>query len=83
MLDALMDAPLSDLLRNMNLTEDMRAALLSRSGEIGKILHCAEQLESGAVPAQVYLKLSMDELAALQTDALRWSDAALKDLGID
>lgn len=83
MLDALMDAPLTDLLRNMNLAGDMREALLSRSGKIGKILNCAAQLECGAVPAQGYLTLSMEALSTLQTHALRWTDDALRELGIE
>ncbi|TCO69334.1 EAL and HDOD domain-containing protein [Chromatocurvus halotolerans] len=83
MLDALMNAPLPDLLRHMNLADDMRAALLSRSGDTGKIIDCAQRLESGDIPEQGYLRLSLRELGSLQADALRWTDDALRDLGIE
>ncbi len=83
MLDALINAPLPDLLRHLNLTEDMRAALLSRSGDIGVILDCAQGMESGHFVKRGCLPLSIDKLASLQTDALRWTDEALRDIGID
>lgn len=83
MLDALMDSPLPDLLRQMNLTEEMRDALLCHIGETGEILACAKSMESTQDMASLkYPHLKVEELYAIQSDALYWTDEALSDLGI-
>lgn len=83
MLDALMDAPLPDLLRQMNLTEDMRATLLFHSGETGAILACARGMESSGDPDDLtFPPLTGDELCTLHAEAMQWTDDALRDFGI-
>jgi len=45
-LDQVYDIPMDDVLHNLNLSDDIKDALISRSGEYGKLLHVAELLET-------------------------------------
>lgn len=47
LMPALMGVPLEDILKGINLTNDVREALETRGGELGKLLLLAEALETG------------------------------------
>lgn len=47
MLDAMMDLPLAELLANLPLADDIKAALLHRNGKLGELLSAVEGYEKG------------------------------------
>lgn len=82
-LDALLNTPLPELLDQMHLSEEMRAALISHAGATGTILACARRLETGDTGGLAGLGLSDMEFGTLQIEALCWTDEALRELGLD
>lgn len=82
-LDALLNTPLPELLEQMHLSEEMRAALLCHAGDTGTILACAQQLEAGDTGGLSGLGLSDMEFGTMHIEALCWTDEALRDLGLD
>lgn len=47
LLDVLLAMPMTDIMEELNLSDDMREALLARSGILGQLLLLCEQLETG------------------------------------
>ena len=79
LLDTLMNEPLPAILVRMNLHEEVEAALLGRSGDLGDLLVLCEKLETGDVAAvQERLRtrpgLNADVLNKAQLEALRWAN---------
>lgn len=79
LLDTLMNEPLPAILARMNLHEEVEAALLGRSGDLGDLLVLCEKLETGDVAAvQERLRtrpgLNADVLNKAQLEALRWAN---------
>lgn len=78
LLDTLIGAPLADILAPLPLQDDVRDALLWRSGDLGLLLSVTEALE-GNDPAEVTRltqeceSLDVTMLAGLQVDAMRWA----------
>jgi EAL and modified HD-GYP domain-containing signal transduction protein len=73
-LDALLDAPLDEILATLPLTDDVNAALLRREGVLGELLEDAIELHHGAEPVT-------ERRGALLCEALAWTDATLGELG--
>jgi EAL and modified HD-GYP domain-containing signal transduction protein len=72
--DALMDAPMEDVLGSMPFPEEMRAALISREGPKGELLAAAVSLERGEfVPA-------LDEFGSAYVEAIAWATDAADEL---
>lgn len=79
LLDTLMDEPLNELVPRLNLQEDIEAALLTRSGDIGELLAMCGELESGdTLAVQTRLRarpgLTADTLNVAQLEALGWAN---------
>jgi c-di-GMP phosphodiesterase len=72
-LDALLDAPLDEILGTLPLTDEVNAALLAREGVLGGLLVEAIELHHGAEPAT-------ERRAALLCEALAWTDHTLGEL---
>jgi len=78
LLDTLIGAPLADILAPLPLQDDVRDALLWRSGDLGRLLSLTEALEHDE-PAEVARlagqcrDLDVGVLARLQVDAMRWA----------
>jgi len=78
LLDTLIGAPLADILAPLPLQDDVRDALLWRSGDLGLLLSLTETLERDE-PAEVARLveqcsgLDMELLARLQVDAMGWA----------
>jgi c-di-GMP phosphodiesterase len=72
-LDALLDAPLDEILATLPLTDDVNAALLRRDGTLGAVLEDAIALHHGAEPAN-------EKRAGLLVQALAWTDETLGEL---
>jgi EAL and modified HD-GYP domain-containing signal transduction protein len=71
--DALMDAPMPELLRAIPFPEDMTHALVAGHGAKGALLDCAIACERGTLG-------DAPELAPLHTDALAWATTATNEL---
>ena len=72
-LDALLDAPLEDILATLPLTDEVNDALLRRDGVLGAVLRDAIELHHGAEPAS-------ERRASLLCEALAWTDVTLGEL---
>ena len=70
--DALLDKPLIDVVRTLPVTEDLRWALLGRTGPVGTILDVAIRLERNRIDDETRFD-AFGEVAA-------WTDRALDDL---
>lgn len=73
LIDAMMDAPLEEVLDQLPFPEDMRAALLWHEGPKGRILDAATALEE-AYYADA--RLSVEHANELYVDALTWAQEA-------
>lgn len=80
LMDALFGMPMKDILRELPVADDVRDALLSRGGVYGdmlRLVECIEHLDTACPQMQALLeklKLSADQLYALQVSAFEWSD---------
>ncbi|MDP4028331.1 MAG: hypothetical protein Q8P42_05110 [Gallionella sp.] len=79
LLDVLMEEPLANIVARMSLHEDIEAALLERSGDIGELLSLYGELETcDAVAVQTRLRtypnLTADTLNVAQLEALGWAN---------
>jgi c-di-GMP phosphodiesterase len=76
-IDALMDAPIEDVVALIPFPADMREALISRTGEKGALLECVTALEAGDFDRAQKLVRRAGEL---YVDALMWADDAARPL---
>jgi EAL and modified HD-GYP domain-containing signal transduction protein len=76
-IDAMMDAPMHDVVASLPLADDMREALVQRRGQMGRPLDCVVALETGEDgPASWFVERAGD----LYLDALMWANAAAESL---
>lgn len=66
-LEKVYDIPMDEVVRNLNLSDDVRDALVARQGELGKLLHAAELLEQLEFS---HLGKHMDEMGVSFEDVL-------------
>jgi EAL and modified HD-GYP domain-containing signal transduction protein len=77
LMDTLFSIPMRDVLDSVNVLDEVRAALLHRSGDYGSMLSLIEQIEVGS-DARVLgdslerLSLTPPELYAIQLAAIEW-----------
>jgi EAL and modified HD-GYP domain-containing signal transduction protein len=78
LIDVLFEVSMSELVEKLNLVDDVRDALLERSGRLGNLLQLAEKLEQTDFAAvNQHLEecgLSLDQLLAAQLETITWSD---------
>jgi c-di-GMP-related signal transduction protein len=78
LIDVLFEVSMSELVEKLNLVDDVRDALLERSGRLGSLLQLAEKLEETDFAAVNQLLeecgLSLDQLLAAQLETITWSD---------
>jgi EAL and modified HD-GYP domain-containing signal transduction protein len=73
--DALLDAPMSDVLDSLPFTEEIQAALLRREGPKGELLAAVTAYERGEFPTLPTAEAS-PSLAGAYRSALAWADEA-------
>lgn len=77
LVDALFGATMEDIIAPLNLTDDVRMALLDRQGLMGILLQIAEQMEKADFAAAEELlrqiQLSTAQLAEAQMETIAWS----------
>lgn len=75
--DVLFEVPMEEVVRHLNLTDEIGRALLSRDGELGGLLRLAEHLEQTDIPGLLPLLdrfgLSEEQLLAAQLEAINWT----------
>jgi EAL and modified HD-GYP domain-containing signal transduction protein len=76
-IDAMMDAPMHDVVSSLPLAEDMREALVQRSGRMGELLNCVTSLEAGEDgPATALVPRGGN----VYLEALMWANGAAESL---
>jgi c-di-GMP phosphodiesterase len=82
LMDALFGLPMERILTELSVTDEVRAALLSREGIYGDMLKLAESVEHvkeadslAVAPLLGKLNLSGEDFYALQVSAFEWSDS--------
>jgi len=76
-IDAMMDAPMHDVVESLPLAEDMRDALVMRQGVMGELLDCVTALEAGEYEAPTAFVSTAGEL---YLTALIWANTAAESL---
>ena len=75
-IDTLMNQEMELLIEGLPLTENIRAALIRREGELGKILNCVLAYESGDWKNANYDKLTINEIRECYLGALQWASSS-------
>jgi len=73
-LEAMMDLPLAELIQDLPLSDDMKAALINRDGVYGQALNCVEAMEKNDFSNIGFLDLELAEMSKLYLDAIYWAD---------
>ncbi|MBV8659944.1 MAG: EAL domain-containing protein [Burkholderiales bacterium] len=78
LIDALFGKPMTEIIQPMNLEEDLRDALVSRTGSLGemlKLVECLELADPDVTNAMLinYPELDVDDLNAFQVEAMTWA----------
>ena len=76
LLDALLDRPLEQILRQMPLSAELELALLTGSGDIGELLRCVSAYEVGELDALKSVGVDLGVMWELYLEALKWADVA-------
>jgi EAL and modified HD-GYP domain-containing signal transduction protein len=76
LLEVLFETPMNEIISNLNLTDEVTAALLHRSGPLGTMLTLAEKLEvtdfDAVSPLLEECRVSLDQLLTAQLEAFNW-----------
>jgi c-di-GMP phosphodiesterase len=78
--DALVDAPMAEVLSAVPFPDDMRAALISGLGPKGDLLRSVLHWERGETREATKTGINPGRLAAAHTEALAWADDAASEL---
>jgi EAL and modified HD-GYP domain-containing signal transduction protein len=79
LIESLIDKPLADIVKELNLGARLSAALLSREGELGGLLQLVESVEhldldyTNSMLAQTGT-LSLSDLTAAEIEAMSWAN---------
>ena len=76
-LDAMMDAPMTDVIASLPLAAEMREALVSRKGKRGLLLDCVTALETGEISDMPSIVANAGEL---YLESMMWANAAAESL---
>ncbi len=79
-LDAMMDAPMSQLLESLPLSEEIEAALLSRDGPAGRALEAVIHYERGEWEHESCTHYTSKTLTEAYLEALRWADTLFREI---
>ena len=83
--DALVDAPMGEVLASIPFPDDMVAALTAHAGAKGKLLRSVLHWERGEAREAAALGITPGKLAEAHSDAVAWADNATSELldGLD
>jgi c-di-GMP-related signal transduction protein len=78
LIDVLLEAPMEDILNQLNLSEEVRRALLAREGTLGRLLMLTEKLENMDFDTVSLLleqsRFTLDHLLDAQLEAIEWTN---------
>ena len=73
----LFEVPMEEVVCHLNLTDDVRQALLDRTGELGRLIRLTELLEqidfAAALPQLGQIGISEEQLLLIQLEAINWT----------
>jgi EAL and modified HD-GYP domain-containing signal transduction protein len=84
LMDALFGIPMGDIVDQIPVSDEIRQALLKRSGFFGELLKLAEGLEQSdgsealVLPTLKELAISGDDIVELEMSAYQWSDSVVR-----
>ena len=84
LMDTLFGMPMPEIVAQMPVTDEVKQALLERTGFYGELLQLSEsierieEMEEQVMPALHHLALSGDELADMELEAFSWSDTVVR-----
>jgi EAL and modified HD-GYP domain-containing signal transduction protein len=84
LMDVLFGIPMADIVEQIPVSDEIRNALLRRSGFFGELLKLAECIEQpdnqdeGVLPALRGLAISSDDMVELEMAAFQWSDSVVR-----
>lgn len=83
LLDVLFETSMDEIIANLNLNDDVCAALLHREGQLGRMLMLTEKLEVADFDAVTVLLqecgVSLDQLLSAQLDAFNWRSSVVHE----
>lgn len=81
LLDVLFETPMEEIISSLNLNDEVSAALLTRSGPLGKLLVLTEKLEVtdfvGVNQLLAECGISLDQLLTAQLEAFNWRSSII------
>ncbi len=80
LLDAIMDAPMEEILKHLNLTQDINDALLYGTGPIGEILQSTLALEQGLCNKIPVRDLDLQSAMHIYLETIAWAEEIRKQL---
>ncbi|OAM52138.1 diguanylate phosphodiesterase [Methylovorus sp. MM2] len=84
LIEALLQVPLADILKQIGLVEAVEQAILTKSGTLGKLLELAELMELNdfkAATTHIHaLGLSVHDFTAIQLQAIQWANELNKEV---
>ncbi len=80
LMETLLSMPMAEILSTLSLNGEIQDALMTRSGELGKLLSLAESMEKGELTEiesclEQCSYLTLHDLNMAQSEALKWSNA--------
>jgi EAL and modified HD-GYP domain-containing signal transduction protein len=81
LMDVLFGIPMADIADQIPVSDEIRQALLGRSGFFGELLKLAESIEQSdedVLPALKNLSISGDDMIELEMSAFQWSDSVVR-----
>ena len=82
-LDALLDLPMSDVLKHLTLSDELNRALLKREGRVGRVLHSVLSYESQQWDDVPLDGLSCHEIKDAYIESLAWAGGASRMLRVE
>jgi len=79
-LDALMDAPLDEILNTLSLSDELRDAMCEHTGEKGEVLRIAKNLEQGVLSDNDIQGVSAAAIAGIHHRATVWADETVSGM---
>ena len=76
-LDAMMDAPMTDVVASLPLAVEMREALVARKGKRGILLDCVTALETGEISEMPSI---VERAGEIYLESLMWASSAAESL---
>ncbi|EAT15162.1 HDOD domain-containing protein [Desulfuromonas acetoxidans] len=80
LLDSMFDSPMEEVLENLPLAQEVKAALLTRTGDIGLTLKCVEDYEQANWSSVIESGYDEDRVRDAYIESIEWSQAVMDSL---